>query len=671
MSDKNNTLRYIYDLETENHHFAAGVGDIIVHNSVYGALGARTGFIPLMEGAASVTAMGRKLILSAIDRIKKEWKHCKLVYGDTDSCMLIFKGETLEKTVDLSEEASELATHFLKCEIIGISEGYCVTKYLEKMGKDIQIPIRKVATDPKNYPYPLDGFSKEHKIKIIEYRECPIDLEFENLYREYLLLTKKRYKTLVANKLGEVVGKINKGTVDVRRNNCEFLRKVYGEIGDLILEHKTKDDILDVIYNFVTKLFTGQVPVSELIINFGVKDLISYAKKETVKGKEIFVDINGYPIREPTGPLDPRLVYSNIPQVLLLLKMAKRGDILPPNSKLELMYIEVEESLHQGEGAEDYTYFLENKEMLNLKPDYFYYIEKQLQKPINEVLNVRFPSKEKIVYEKIEDSVARIFESLTTKISKIKRQRILNYPKQIVKNYKDGTYKKFQTPFQKSIKRKNPYPHVIGWECLEKMGVILHKDEKKSVNGMDYNLRGVNGIRAKIGSLLMSYYSGGKNDFNKNKSRDETELIEICEKWYARDILNRLYKQNGLPKRPHRMAKQRGIKILVGTKILIFKSFCINPKTKDEKKIKRNQHGTLIERFDPPKETPTKLIPEKTKYTLLLDDGTKIEKCSRNVFRTYYMRDNDIIGDILTARKHYCGVVKQLDKLFEPEFIIE
>ena len=70
-------------------------------NSMYGTLGARTGPIPLIEGAASVTAMGRSLIMLAIDRIMKEFKTCMLVYGDTDSCMIHFKGASLKQSFKL------------------------------------------------------------------------------------------------------------------------------------------------------------------------------------------------------------------------------------------------------------------------------------------------------------------------------------------------------------------------------------------------------------------------------------------------------------------------------------------------------------------------------------------------------------------------------------------
>jgi len=43
--------QYVYDIETENHHFAAGVGNMIVHNSMYGSWGVKKGYLPFMPGA--------------------------------------------------------------------------------------------------------------------------------------------------------------------------------------------------------------------------------------------------------------------------------------------------------------------------------------------------------------------------------------------------------------------------------------------------------------------------------------------------------------------------------------------------------------------------------------------------------------------------------------------
>ena len=76
-------VEYVYDLETVSHHFAAGVGNMIVHNSMYGGFGSDYSYAPFYEAAACTTAMGRKSIQDAIDFAKKYRPDTMLVYGDS------------------------------------------------------------------------------------------------------------------------------------------------------------------------------------------------------------------------------------------------------------------------------------------------------------------------------------------------------------------------------------------------------------------------------------------------------------------------------------------------------------------------------------------------------------------------------------------------------------
>lgn len=90
VKDKNNKdiyidkeyIEYVYDIETENHHFAAGVGNMIVHNSMYGIMGVKKGLLPLMPAAMCTTYMGRVNIEKVAETITKKYGG-KLVYGDS------------------------------------------------------------------------------------------------------------------------------------------------------------------------------------------------------------------------------------------------------------------------------------------------------------------------------------------------------------------------------------------------------------------------------------------------------------------------------------------------------------------------------------------------------------------------------------------------------------
>ena len=80
---KDSNIKYVYDIETSTHHFAAGVGDMIVHNSFFGFLGVREGGkMPCMEAAMSITAKGRSLI-KEVETYLHDKYGSKIVYGDS------------------------------------------------------------------------------------------------------------------------------------------------------------------------------------------------------------------------------------------------------------------------------------------------------------------------------------------------------------------------------------------------------------------------------------------------------------------------------------------------------------------------------------------------------------------------------------------------------------
>ena len=63
---------YVYDLETENHHFAAGVGKLVVHN--------------------------------------------------TDSSMITFTNASTEESFGLGDKISRQVSHYLKCYLLDFDE---------------------------------------------------------------------------------------------------------------------------------------------------------------------------------------------------------------------------------------------------------------------------------------------------------------------------------------------------------------------------------------------------------------------------------------------------------------------------------------------------------------------------------------------------------------------
>lgn len=80
---KQDNTEYVYDIETSTHHFAAGVGDMIVHNSFFGFFGVQEGGkLPCLEVAMAITAKGRELI-ATVGKYLKDKYDAKIVYGDS------------------------------------------------------------------------------------------------------------------------------------------------------------------------------------------------------------------------------------------------------------------------------------------------------------------------------------------------------------------------------------------------------------------------------------------------------------------------------------------------------------------------------------------------------------------------------------------------------------
>jgi DNA polymerase delta subunit 1 len=113
----------------------------VTMNSVYGFSGATKGFLPCVPIAASVTATGRQMIQKTKELVEEMVPGSDVVYGDTDSVMVIFAlGE---------ENRHDLKKHFEAAQ-------------------------RVADMISKRFPY-------------------PVILEFEKCYDTYLLFSKKRY----------------------------------------------------------------------------------------------------------------------------------------------------------------------------------------------------------------------------------------------------------------------------------------------------------------------------------------------------------------------------------------------------------------------------------------------------------------------------------------------
>lgn len=189
----------------------------ICANSVYGMMGFKNSkYFGNVACAESVTTVGRLLLTDIVKKIEQIYP-VKVVYGDTDSCMLCHNDKSKDEVVKLA----------------------------------VQICNDVTALLPE-----------------------PMALKFECYCEKIMLLTKKRY-VLVSD------GKISyKGVMNARRDYCKYAKDTYSGVIALVAEGKT-NDVTDYIDDKIIKLLQvnkSKVHVSDLVVTKSIGRKLSTYK---------------------------------------------------------------------------------------------------------------------------------------------------------------------------------------------------------------------------------------------------------------------------------------------------------------------------------------------------------------------------------------------------------
>lgn len=186
-------------------------------NSVYGFTGATLGKLPCLAISSSVTAFGREMIeqtkvaVQERYRVEKGYKYdARVIYGDTDSVMILFGNETVAECMVLGAEAA--------------------------------------------------AFVNELFIK-------PINLEFEKVYFPYLLITKKRYAGLYWTKPDKWDKLDCKGIESTRRDNCLLVKNVIDHVLRMLLVEKDAPGAMTHVKKVISELCQNRVDLSLLVIS--------------------------------------------------------------------------------------------------------------------------------------------------------------------------------------------------------------------------------------------------------------------------------------------------------------------------------------------------------------------------------------------------------------------
>ena len=226
-------------------------------NSLYGQCGAKTSTFYEKDVAASCTAIGRKLLTYAKRVVEETYgdvivdtKYGKVhskaeyVYGDTDSVFFTFNLQTLEGelirgqkaleiTIELAQEAGELATKFLK---------------------------------------------------------KPHDLEYEKTFMPFCLLSKKRYVGMLYETDPNKGSRKSMGIVLKRRDNAPIVKDVYGGIIDILMKEKDVEKAVCFLQSCLKNIIDEKYPLDKLIIT---KSLRSNYKNPAQIAHKVLADRMG------------------------------------------------------------------------------------------------------------------------------------------------------------------------------------------------------------------------------------------------------------------------------------------------------------------------------------------------------------------------------------------
>jgi hypothetical protein len=253
---------YVYDLTTDNHHFAAGIGNMIVHNtdSVFFTFN-------LQDKETGAPIRGQK---------------------------------ALEMTIEIAQDAASLCTRFLK---------------------------------------------------------PPMELSYEKTLMPFILLKKKRYVGMLYE-TNPNKGKLKyMGLSLKRRDSCDYLKDVYGEILNILMKDKGADNIqrsVEYLNSCLQDLIQGKVPMEKLAIT---RALSSYYKNPQQIAHRVLAD-----------------------------RMAKRDPGNKPKSgdRIKYVFFENASAALQGDKIETPEYVVAN----GLKLDYTHYITNQLMKPLQQLFGL-------------------------------------------------------------------------------------------------------------------------------------------------------------------------------------------------------------------------------------------------------------------------------------------
>lgn len=291
-------------------------------NSIYGYLGYLRARTYVLDVANAITSYGRTLIGQTKETI--EARGYKVVYGDTDSVMVKVPTRNLDEAFEIGTKLADEITESLP-------------------GK--------------------------------------LELEFDKVFRSFLILTKKRYAGWAFEKRGDQWhDKIEmKGIETVRRDWCDLVSATMEHVIETILKEGNVNAAILTVKEQVERLRRNEVDLQKLAITKGL-----------TKGLERYDGM--------------------LPHVELARRMRKRDPTTAPNPGDRVQFVIVSGNALISQRAEDPDYIRTNK----LRIDSDYYTNSQLLPPLERIFAVLGVEKTELLGGGRQVSIKELFGAART-----------------------------------------------------------------------------------------------------------------------------------------------------------------------------------------------------------------------------------------------------------------
>lgn len=210
--------------------------------------------------------------------------------------------------------------------------------------------------------------SEECAKRISDTFKNPIDLEMEDIKYPIALYSKKRYvyRQMTRNRKGEIQddGIVAKGIQTVRRDNCNYVKKVCNPILEEMMYGRNIEKAKNMAIQSIKELLDRKVDIYDLVITKSLKE-----KYKTINSA-------GNKMSEPA--------HWHLSQ-----KMKKRDPGTAPKAGSRVPFVFIENSNKnalQADRVEDPEWVLNNPK--SCKTDMLYYLDKQLVSPLETIFQV-------------------------------------------------------------------------------------------------------------------------------------------------------------------------------------------------------------------------------------------------------------------------------------------